>query len=1597
MAIFPRRKWWIMPVAFLTARGVRLFAAIALLVALAAVTAPAAHASAASAAPRSAQPRGPLTTAQALRRAAATHRRVAVPGATTPNQTLTANPNGTLTVTRSLAPVRKRVGRAWLPLRSALRRAAGGVIATTTTTDSLRLSSGGSGPLATMRTAAGQSMSVWLPVRLPAPVLSGSTATYRNVLPGVDLRVTADDQGGFSEVLIVKNATAAASPALKRLVMATRTKGVTLAAGRAGNLTANDPKGITIFAAPTPFMWDSTPARAGVHGVTNPDTGRRVDARSGLPLASSAAGPGENAHIRPVGVAVRSGHILLTPARKLLTSPATVFPVYIDPSFTAPSAGSTRNTWTTVNNGFPSQTYWKTSGLLQVGDQAWSSPYFVARSFLAFPIPSKIYGATILSAQLNTTEEWSPSCSARSVQLWWTGTINSGTDWNNQPGWNTDEASANVAYGYDSSCPAHGVGFDVKTLMQTAATGKWANATFGLRAADESDAYGWKQFNNNATMSITYDHPPNTPTGLSTSPSTSCTAATPTTVGDGNVSLYAPASDPDGGTLGVTIKLWNTSTGTAFPGTPTNPQNLYVSSGSTAVFIASEANLKAAANGAVTEFSWQAQVTDYDETSAWSATCHFYFDPTRPGPPTVTPPASTTIGQAATFTVTPPASGTTPTDYMYQLNGGTPGTATASSGDANIVVVPTRFTNTLTVTSQSAGGNIGEAATVVFNATPAATAPDADLTGDGNADLLVAGSSGNGLPPGLWLTSGLGNGQVAAGVTDIGGNGNGTAGDNSAKDFAGAQAITGHFGGTGLQDVLAYYPPGLASYPAGATAGQANLLFGNGDGSPIQAQDSGSEQTISSGVFTDLNGDNPLQLANAGNTSGQGYAYPDLIAINGDSTDGYYLEFYPNNDGLGDYLVADQLSTPTPAGGTDWNNWTIATAQVSSGTAMYLWDSSTGALYLWEDLAYNLGTGSFTYTQYTIADGITATWNKGATLALEAADVNGDGIPDLWTVGRNGAATAYLATLGSGTATLAAQPAQTLVSPTHAWGLNDGTSGPATTAADVAGASALNATGTGNATWNSGDLFSPDVVLDGTNSALATSAPVVNPAQDFSVSAWVMPSALGGVAVSQDMTKAASFKIYPDTSTGQWFFCMATADTSGASYTCASGGTAQVGVWTHVTATYQAASGAMKLYGNGALLGTAWHTALTGTTGGGLQIGDYLNGTSHTGYFNGEVADVNAYASPLTSAQVTAVDTGGYGPTAAITSGIVSKCLDDTAAGTTHGNPVQMWLCNTLQNQRWTVELDGTIRDFGKCLTNSGGGSANGNPIVLSTCVPGSGSQQWQPAANSSLVNPATGKCLDDPGSSTTNGTKTDLYTCSGGANQEWRLPYGGLDYAGAIDAGVGDSKCMDDWHSGTGNGNVIDIYTCNAGLAQDWDVAGDGTLRVFGPHCLDNTGGVSTNGNPIQLWNCEPGDPNQQWLPVPGGYWVNPGTGKCLDDPSSTTTNGTQLDLYTCNSTKAQVWPVPATTLPGVVTSVTATAGTAQATVSWGAPLTNGGSAISGYTVATSPGGTTTVTGTSATITGLTSGTAYTFTVTANNGVGTGPTSVPIGPVTAG
>ncbi|HXX59862.1 MAG TPA: fibronectin type III domain-containing protein, partial [Candidatus Sulfotelmatobacter sp.] len=87
----------------------------------------------------------------------------------------------------------------------------------------------------------------------------------------------------------------------------------------------------------------------------------------------------------------------------------------------------------------------------------------------------------------------------------------------------------------------------------------------------------------------------------------------------------------------------------------------------------------------------------------------------------------------------------------------------------------------------------------------------------------------------------------------------------------------------------------------------------------------------------------------------------------------------------------------------------------------------------------------------------------------------------------------------------------------------------------------------------------------------------------------------------------------------------------------------------------------------------------------------------------------------------------------------------------------------------------------------------------------------------------------------------------------------------------------------------------------------------------------------------------------------------------------------------------------PGPPLAVSATGGIGSATVSWSPPASSGSSPISGYTITSSPGGTTigaAATASSVQVNGLTAGTSYTFTVEAVNASGTGAPSLPSGPV---
>ncbi len=114
--------------------------------------------------------------------------------------------------------------------------------------------------------------------------------------------------------------------------------------------------------------------------------------------------------------------------------------------------------------------------------------------------------------------------------------------------------------------------------------------------------------------------------------------------------------------------------------------------------------------------------------------------------------------------------------------------------------------------------------------------------------------------------------------------------------------------------------------------------------------------------------------------------------------------------------------------------------------------------------------------------------------------------------------------------------------------------------------------------------------------------------------------------------------------------------------------------------------------------------------------------------------------------------------------------------------------------------------------------------------------------------------------------------------------------------------------------------------------------------------------------------------------------------------TNGTAY-TFTVAATN-DVGPSPASaptnatpaTVPSAPTGLSAVAGDAQVALSWLAPTSTGGSPITGYTVTAAPDGKTCTPGAALTcvVSGLTNGIAYTFTVTATNGVGPSLASAP-------
>jgi phospholipase C/outer membrane protein assembly factor BamB len=130
---------------------------------------------------------------------------------------------------------------------------------------------------------------------------------------------------------------------------------------------------------------------------------------------------------------------------------------------------------------------------------------------------------------------------------------------------------------------------------------------------------------------------------------------------------------------------------------------------------------------------------------------------------------------------------------------------------------------------------------------------------------------------------------------------------------------------------------------------------------------------------------------------------------------------------------------------------------------------------------------------------------------------------------------------------------------------------------------------------------------------------------------------------------------------------------------------------------------------------------------------------------------------------------------------------------------------------------------------------------------------------------------------------------------------------------------------------------------------------------------------------------------------WVSPPTGGPI-----TSSPAVSDGVVYVGSSDGDVHVYDLATAPQPPTNVVATAGDGTATVTFTPPASDGGAPVTSYTVTatddtTPANGGETASGSASpiTVTGLTNGDTYTFTVTATNVAGTGPTSTPSPPVT--
>jgi hypothetical protein len=421
----------------------------------------------------------------AVAQARATGKPVVVGSLTTGTLLETAKPDGTLVASTNILPVRVKTNAGWVPVDTRLRLSGGRLAAVAVPGDTVSFSAGGTSVAA--RISDGKSsLGLFWPGTLPAPAVSGSSATYPNVLPGVNLVLTAvsGHSGGFQEVLVVTSRQAAGDKGLASLawrVSAPGTSGLRALPG--GALLAPGSTGPG-FVAAAAMMWDSstlalTAPRSAVRtAMAAARTAGAGLATNGMGAVSSVSTPAAGAREAAVRTRVAGSVLSLVPDAALLSSAATRFPVFIDPSFQPWDDTSGTQAYDTVqsdtgNNGCSTyfggcdtgtsctgphySTSITTTGDSPVGFdnfgaggncQSDDTDYTLYR--VGIPSGATATSARVFQASFQIKEGYSSDCaSTATMTATWIGGFSSSTGWPG-PGKTADDQDAHATLGPDT-------------------------------------------------------------------------------------------------------------------------------------------------------------------------------------------------------------------------------------------------------------------------------------------------------------------------------------------------------------------------------------------------------------------------------------------------------------------------------------------------------------------------------------------------------------------------------------------------------------------------------------------------------------------------------------------------------------------------------------------------------------------------------------------------------------------------------------------------------------------------------------------------------------------------------------------------------------------------------------------------------------------------------------------------------------------------------------------------------------------------------------------------------------------------------------------